>query len=127
MNALAIVADLQPENWQFELGEMVTHKDQPMPSLVMVRQKAGRLGEVYGVRSFATVDPIRDRTMLGASLVSMGGDHPDWLGRSRASAVATAIFDGSINRSNCGRSSVTSLSTKCGQRSVVKSAAGKNP
>ncbi|RWP72659.1 hypothetical protein [Mesorhizobium sp.] len=55
VNAAGIDAD-----WQFELGAWITHRDQPMPSLVLSRAKAGKLGDVYGVRSFATVDPNRD-------------------------------------------------------------------
>jgi hypothetical protein len=45
------------ETWKFELGQWITHRDQPMPSLVMSRCRAGKVGEIYGVRSFATVDP----------------------------------------------------------------------
>ncbi|MEI8700342.1 MAG: hypothetical protein EOR99_05855 [Mesorhizobium sp.] len=61
VNAAGIDAD-----WQFELGAWITHRDQPMPSLVLSRAKAGKLGDVYGVRSFATVDPNRDRMILGS-------------------------------------------------------------
>lgn len=50
MNAHATVAERPAETWKFELGQMVSHRDQPMPSLVMMRHKAGNLGEVYGVR-----------------------------------------------------------------------------
>ncbi|PTE11649.1 hypothetical protein [Mesorhizobium helmanticense] len=56
------------ETWQFEIGSWITHRDQPMPSLVMTRQRAGRLGELYGVRSFALVDPNRDRMILADSI-----------------------------------------------------------
>ncbi|CAH2409355.1 hypothetical protein [Mesorhizobium escarrei] len=63
VNAASIDAD-----WQFEIGDWITHVSQPMPSLVMGRQRAGRLGEVYGVRSFAVEDPNRDRMILGISL-----------------------------------------------------------
>lgn len=58
------------DRWSFRIGQCISHKDQSMPSLVMTRVKAGK-GEVYGVRSFATVDPNRDRTMLGGSLVDV--------------------------------------------------------
>ncbi|RVB73569.1 MULTISPECIES: hypothetical protein [unclassified Mesorhizobium] len=61
VNAAGIDAD-----WQFELRAWITHRDQPMPSLVLSRAKAGKLGDVYGVRSFATVDPNRDRMILGS-------------------------------------------------------------
>ncbi|TIN10364.1 hypothetical protein [Mesorhizobium sp.] len=62
------LGDANAETWQFELGEWITHKDQPMPSLVLSRHKAGRMGEVYGVRSFAAVDANRDRMILGSAL-----------------------------------------------------------
>lgn len=57
--------------WRFKLGQCVSHRDQSMPSLVVARHKAGKAGEIYGVRSFATVDPNRDRTMLGNYLVDV--------------------------------------------------------
>lgn len=63
VNAASIDGD-----WKFKLGEWITRCDQDMPSLVLSRAKAGKLGEVYGVRSFANVDPNRDRMILGSSL-----------------------------------------------------------
>jgi hypothetical protein len=38
------------ETWQFEIGAMITHRDQPMLSLVMTRQKTTKGREVYGIR-----------------------------------------------------------------------------
>ncbi|RWK27351.1 hypothetical protein [Mesorhizobium sp.] len=64
MNAHVTVA---AEKWQFELGDWITHKDQPMPSLVLSRCRGGK-NEIYGVRSFAFEDPNRDRMMLGSAL-----------------------------------------------------------
>ncbi|QGU20829.1 hypothetical protein MCHK_10060 [Mesorhizobium huakuii 7653R] len=79
MNAHAAVIAEQPvETWRFKLGEWITHKSQPMPSLVMGRVRTTKGHEIYGVRSFADVDPCRDRMILAESLVSMGDDHPDW-------------------------------------------------
>jgi hypothetical protein len=59
------------ETWQFKIGQCVSHKDQSMPSLVMGRVKTSKGREVYGVRSFAEVDPCRDRMILGDSLVNV--------------------------------------------------------
>lgn len=56
------------DTWQFEIGMCVSHRDQPMPSLVMARCKSGKGLELYGVRSFAAVDPQRDRLILGSCL-----------------------------------------------------------
>jgi hypothetical protein len=64
-----VADDTVNETWKFNIGDWISHKDQPMPSLVMGRHKAGKLGEIYGVRSFAVVDPNRDRMILGDSLV----------------------------------------------------------
>ena len=58
------------ETWRFEIGQMITHRDQPMLSEVVSRRRAGRLSEVYGVRA---VDPNRsnpDRMILGEVLVA---------------------------------------------------------
>jgi hypothetical protein len=54
--------------WAFEEGQWVTHKDQPMPSLVMMRVRSRRGAEIYGVRSFAFTDVQRDRIILGECL-----------------------------------------------------------
>lgn len=73
-----VESDTTIETWQFELGAMITHRDQPMPSLVMGRVRTTKGKEIYGVRSFAHVDPMRDRMIFGESLVVMDDDHPDW-------------------------------------------------
>jgi hypothetical protein len=59
------------EEWQFELGQCITHKDQSMPSLVLTRVRTSRGDEIYGLRSFAQEDPNRDRLIFGSSLVSV--------------------------------------------------------
>ncbi|MBZ9984736.1 hypothetical protein LB521_26760 [Mesorhizobium sp. BR-1-1-8] len=58
-------------SWQFKIGQCISHKDQSMPSLVVGRVLTSKGKEVYGVRSFATVDPNRDRMVMGASLVDV--------------------------------------------------------
>lgn len=55
--------------WTFQIGQCISHRDQPMPSLVLGRQRCGTR-EVYGVRSFANVDPNRDWVILGECLVT---------------------------------------------------------
>ncbi|UVK44852.1 hypothetical protein BPNPMPFG_000317 [Mesorhizobium sp. AR07] len=82
-------ADQPDDTWAFKLGEWITHRDQPMPSLVLSRVRTCKGNEIYGVRSFATVDPNRDRMMLGDSLVPMTDDHPDW----RDCLLADTPFD----------------------------------
>lgn len=57
-----------PVSWRFKLGEWITHKDQPLPSLVMGRVRTTKGREIYGVRSFMNVDPQRDRMILADSL-----------------------------------------------------------
>jgi hypothetical protein len=54
--------------WAFKEGQCVTHKDQPLPSLVMMRVRSRRGAEIYGVRSFAFTDAQRDRIILGECL-----------------------------------------------------------
>ncbi|TWI30021.1 hypothetical protein [Mesorhizobium tianshanense] len=67
MNAHATVTERPAETWKFELGQMVTHRDQPMPSLVMMRHKAGR----RGLRCAARQDKceVRDLMILGEVLL----------------------------------------------------------
>lgn len=69
MNAHATVTEQPTETWRFELGAMITHRDGPMPSLVLYRTRASNGLEIYGVRSLAFEDPNRDRMMLGEALV----------------------------------------------------------
>ncbi|RWC09032.1 hypothetical protein [Mesorhizobium sp.] len=68
MNAHATVTEQPTETWQFELDALVTHKDGPMPSLVLSRVRTSKGHEVYGVRSFAFEDPNRDRIIMGEVL-----------------------------------------------------------
>lgn len=57
--------------WRFRLGQCISHRDQSMPSLVLSRFKTAKGREIYGVRSFAQVDPQRDRIILGDCLVDV--------------------------------------------------------
>lgn len=60
------------EAYQFEIGQCVTHTDQPLPSLVMWRGKGGDRNktaqEIYGVRSYLEGDTNRDRLVMGDKL-----------------------------------------------------------
>lgn len=58
-------------NWSFNIGQCVSHVSQNMPSLVMERVRTSKGNEIYGVRSFATEDPNRDRMILGECLVDV--------------------------------------------------------
>lgn len=81
--------------WGFKVGQCVTHRDQSMPSLVMSRQRCGKDGstEVYGVRSFAEVDPQRDRIVLGECLRDVEpGDCGDCL------LMSTGLCPGNLRR-----------------------------
>lgn len=69
-----------PVGWTFEIGTFVSHKDQSLPSLVMDRVRTSKGREVYGIRSFAYVDPARDRLILGDFLELMDDDHLAWDG-----------------------------------------------
>lgn len=68
MNAHATVTEQPTETWRFELGAMITHRDGPMPSIVLSRVRTSRGDEVYGVRSLAFEDPNRDRIIMGEVL-----------------------------------------------------------
>lgn len=57
------------DTFRFEIGQHITHRDQPMLSVVMNRQLCGKGIEVYGVRSLNPNDSVRDRLMLGEVLV----------------------------------------------------------
>ncbi|RWF64341.1 hypothetical protein [Mesorhizobium sp.] len=59
---------VETETWRFELGAMITHRDGPMPSVVLYRTRASNGLEIYGVRSFAFEDPNRDRLIMGEVL-----------------------------------------------------------
>jgi hypothetical protein len=64
------------EEWQFKLGQCISHKDQPMPSLVVGRERTSKGREVYVVKSYSLADPLRDRMMLAEVLVDVepGGE-----------------------------------------------------
>ncbi|MER9582086.1 hypothetical protein [Mesorhizobium sp. M0276] len=50
MNAHANVTELPTQAWQFELGQIVSHKHHPHLSMVLLRTVTGRGREVYGIR-----------------------------------------------------------------------------
>lgn len=51
MNAHAeIIAEQPAETWKFELGQIVSHKDHPHLSMVLLRTATTRGREVYGIR-----------------------------------------------------------------------------
>jgi hypothetical protein len=55
--------------YSFEIGQCVTHTDQPLPSLVMWRGKGGDpKQEIYGIRSYLEGDTNRDRLVMGDKL-----------------------------------------------------------
>jgi hypothetical protein len=58
------------ENWQFELGQVVTRKDRPMPATVMSRTRTAIGRELYGVRLIDEQDERPDRTVLGEALIA---------------------------------------------------------
>lgn len=73
----AVHIDIMPEIWKFCLGQCISHKDMAMPSLVLGRVRTSRGDEIYSVRSFAIVDPNRDRMMMGEALIDVSpGDKP---------------------------------------------------
>lgn len=55
--------------FRFEVGQHITHRDQPMLSIVLTRQHSSKGHEIYGVRAVDPNDPVRDRIMLGEVLV----------------------------------------------------------
>ncbi|PBB93193.1 hypothetical protein CK215_04240 [Mesorhizobium sp. WSM3864] len=57
------------ENWTFELGQLVSHKDQPFLSMVLARSKTRRGDEVYGIRRLRDDVPVSDLMMLSGALV----------------------------------------------------------
>jgi len=65
-NAATVTGD-----WQFQIGKCVSHKDQPLPSLVMGRTRSSKVVEIYGIRSFMWEDENRDRMILGEVLVNV--------------------------------------------------------
>ena len=68
---IELTAPPAPQPWEFNLGQCISHRDQPMPSLVLTRVRTSKGAEIYGVRSFANVDPNRDRMILGECLVDV--------------------------------------------------------
>lgn len=68
--AVAVGATAETSSaYQLEIGQCVTHTDQPLPSLVMWRGKGGdHKQEIYGIRSYLEGDTNRDRLIMGDKL-----------------------------------------------------------
>lgn len=55
--------------WKFELGQAVTHRDQPFPATVLYRCRTSKGAEVYGVRRNEECQ-VPDLMILGEVLVA---------------------------------------------------------
>ncbi len=53
----------------FNLGQLVSHRDQPMLSTVLHRQRATNGMEIYGVRRLVDRSPVPYLMMLGEVLI----------------------------------------------------------
>lgn len=56
------------DTWQFEIGSMISHRDQPMLSEVMMRVRTTKGHEVYGVRRVEECE-VRDLMIFGEVLL----------------------------------------------------------
>ncbi|MER8921680.1 hypothetical protein [Mesorhizobium sp. M0802] len=57
------------ENWKFEIGAMITHRDQPMLSQVVGRVRTTKGHQVYGVRRLDDCE-VPELMIFGESLVA---------------------------------------------------------
>ncbi|MGO4637246.1 hypothetical protein AB4Z43_02280 [Mesorhizobium sp. 2RAF45] len=57
-------------NWKFEIGATITHRDQPMPAVVLLRVRTTKGVEVYGVRRLDECE-VRDLMIEGEALVTV--------------------------------------------------------
>lgn len=62
--------------FRFAIGQRITHRDQPMLSVVTSRQRTSKGHEIYGVWSLNPNDPMRDRIMLGEVLMPVDDIDP---------------------------------------------------
>ncbi|MER9494086.1 hypothetical protein NKI86_19910 [Mesorhizobium sp. M0320] len=65
-----LAEEREVDRWKFEIGSAVDHRDQPMLSEVMSRERTSKGREIYGVRAFDAKDPNPDRLMLAEVLVA---------------------------------------------------------
>lgn len=63
------VEEREIERWQFEIGSLVDHRDQPMLSEVLYRARTSKGRQVYGVRRQEEC-VVRDLMILGEVLVA---------------------------------------------------------
>jgi hypothetical protein len=63
------VHTVNEETWAFDLGQRVTHRDQPFPSVVMARVRTSKGHEIYGIRRNEECE-VRDLMVLGEVLVA---------------------------------------------------------
>lgn len=62
------------EQWSFAIGQLVSHRDQPMLSEIVGRVRTNKGIEVYGVRRLADV-PVVDLIILGEVLVPVADEY----------------------------------------------------
>ena len=60
--------------FEFERGQLVTHRDQPMLAMVMTRQRASNGLEFYGVTRLADDCEVPDLIIMGDVLVAVADE-----------------------------------------------------
>ncbi|MER8481158.1 hypothetical protein [Mesorhizobium sp. M1322] len=71
--AAAAAAPLPLEEWSFEVGQLVSHRDQPMLSEIVGRVRTTKGREIYSIRRLADV-PIAYLMILGEVLVPVNDE-----------------------------------------------------
>ncbi len=66
--AVTVSAPLPVKAWSFDVGQLVSHADQPMLAVVVSRVRSSKGREIIGVRRLADVQVI-DLMILAESLV----------------------------------------------------------
>ncbi|RWB65436.1 hypothetical protein [Mesorhizobium sp.] len=70
----ATLATAQTEQWTFEVGQLVSHRDQPCLAMVLHRTRTSRGDEVYGIRRLNDNASVRDLQIMVCALVPVA-DH----------------------------------------------------
>lgn len=55
VTTVAVAAPLPLEEWSFAIGQLVSHKDQPMLSEIIGRVRTSRGSEIYSIKRLADV------------------------------------------------------------------------
>lgn len=74
---IQVAGNLEAAEWAFDVGQLVSHRDQPMLAMVMGRTRATNGMEIYGLERLVERAPLLHSMMLAEVLIPVSDQDAD--------------------------------------------------